>query len=280
MKTKRKTIVLRIILALFLLFVAYFGYGIVRSFYLESRGIQVAVRSTTGVTGTVRIAQLSDLHRAVYGPENQELVDLVASKSPDLIVATGDMIDVHTEAIEPTIDLFRRMVETAPVYYSLGNHEMDHEKLIELWVGLEAIGVHVVQNEIETAHVNGMDIQIAGIYYADQLYRLSQMDNIDILLSHFPHKLDDYAANGIPLTFSGHTHGGQFRLPFLDVALYAPNQGWFPQYTTGLYEQDGSYMIVSRGLGNSTFPFRVHNPPEVIIADVTFTNQIIRTDAK
>lgn len=263
-----------VILGILLLFVLYFGWGIIRSLYLESTLIQVALPSDQDRTQTVRIAQVSDLHLAIYGENNQELVDLVASKKPDIIVATGDMIDVRATSIDDTVSLFERLARIATTVYSLGNHEIDRPDLYELLVALEGVGVRIVQNSAVSAYVNGMELRIGGLYTAEYLYELDDDGQIDILLCHFPHKLDVFAAYHVPLTFCGHTHGGQFRLPFLDVALYAPGQGWFPQYTTGLYEKDGSYMIVSRGLGNSSFPFRVHNPPEVIIADITYTNMI------
>lgn len=274
MLQNRKRLIKTIVILVLAVFVVYFAWGIVRSLFLESTWLHVAVRSNTGITGTVRLAQVSDLHRAVYGKDNQELVDLVASKKPDIILSTGDMIDVRTESYDDTVSLFARLEEIAPVVFSIGNHEMDRPDLTALLFALHDVGVDIVHNSAVTLHINGIDLKIGGLYTAEYLHELDDDGSLDILLCHFPHKLDVFAAYGVPLTFCGHTHGGQFRLPFLDIALYAPNQGLFPQYTTGLYEQSGSYMIVSRGLGNSSFPFRVHNPPEVIIADVTFTNQI------
>lgn len=273
LSTRRKRI-RALILFIAAVLALYFVTGVIRSRYLESTQIQLALPSRNGATGTVRIAQVSDLHRAAYGLENQQLVDLVASKKPDIIVATGDMIDINTEDITPTIDLFQRLARIAPTIYSLGNHEIEREDLYDLLMGLTQAGVRVVHNNAVSVYINGQELRIAGLYTAEFLHELDDDGSVDILLCHFPHKLDVFAAYGVPLTFAGHTHGGQFRIPFFDIALYAPNQGWFPDYTTGLYEKEGSYMIVSRGLGNSTFPFRVHNPPEVIIADITYTNQI------
>lgn len=273
LKTRKRRII-AVVLLVFAAVVVYVGVGIVRSLFLESTLIQVVLPSRTNATGTVRLAQVSDLHRAVYGENNQELVDLVASKHPDIILSTGDMIDIRTEDIGPTVSLFERLAEIAPVVFSLGNHEIDRLDLYDLLVALEDVGVRTVHNSAVTVYAGGMQLRIGGLYTAEYLFELDDDGSIDILLCHFPHKLDVFAAYGVPLTFAGHTHGGQFRLPFLDIALYAPGQGLFPQYTTGLYEKNGSYMIVSRGLGNSSFPVRVHNPPEVIIADVTYTNHI------
>lgn len=252
-------------------FLVYFVSGMIRSLYLESSYIPLALPAKGEETGTIRIVQVSDLHRAEFGGNNQELVDLVASKNPDLIVATGDMIDRSTKSVDATVDLFNRFAQIAPVVYSLGNHEMDRGDLFELVYSLRDVGVYVVHNDAVTLQINGIDLNIGGLYRAEYLRELDDDRKIDILLCHFPNKLSVFAAYGVPLTFCGHTHGGQFRIPLLDIALYAPGEGLLPQYTTGLYEQDGSYMIVSRGLGNSSFPLRVHNPPEIVVADITYT---------
>jgi len=258
------------LLALCLIAAIYVVTGFIRSLYLES-SIQSLVFSGTGQSGIVRIVQLSDLHRAEFGEDNQDLIDLVASKKPDLIVTTGDMIDIRTQDISDCIDLYRRLCRIAPVYYSLGNHEIDRSDLRHLLSSLRSAGVHVLDQRTEDIYANGLSFRIGGCYRADGLPYLLEEGPVDILLCHFPQDLDWYAAYDIPLTFSGHTHGGQFRIPLADIALYAPGQGWFPEYTTGLYQQGSSAMIVSRGLGNSSFPFRVHNPPEIVVVDLLFT---------
>ncbi len=268
---KRKGLTILILLALLL--VAYTVVGAVRSLYLESTLIKVGLPARGDRTGTVRVVQVSDLHLAVFGEKNQELVDLVASKKPDIILATGDMIDKRAKSMDDTIDLFRRFLQIAPVVYSLGNHEVERDDVVQLMRSLEAVGVQVVNNNAVTVNVNGMALRIGGVYVAEHLYLLDSDGSLDILLCHFPEKIDVFAAYGVPLTFAGHTHGGQFRLPLLDIPLYAPGQGLFPTYTKGLYEEGGSSMIVSRGLGNSSFPFRVYNPPEIVVADITWTAQ-------
>jgi len=85
-----------------------------------------------------------------------------------------------------------------------------------------------------------------------------------ILLAHRPEYLELYAAQNIDIVFSGHAHGGQIRLPVIG-GLFAPGQGWNPKYTCGFYRQKETTLVVSRGLGNSEFPFRVFNRPEIVI---------------
>ena len=92
-------------------------------------------------------------------------------------------------------------------------------------------------------------------------------DGYTILLSHRPELFDTYVDSGVDLVFSGHAHGGQFRLPFVG-GLVAPNQGFFPQYDAGQFDEENTTMIVSRGVGNSIIPIRFNNRPEIVVAQL------------
>lgn len=89
-------------------------------------------------------------------------------------------------------------------------------------------------------------------------------DGYTILLSHRPELFTTYTASGVDLVFTGHAHGGQFRIPFVG-GLVAPNQGFFPEYDAGLYTAETTNMVVSRGVGNSIIPLRINNRPELIV---------------
>lgn len=92
-------------------------------------------------------------------------------------------------------------------------------------------------------------------------------DGFTLLLSHRPELFDVYVTCNADLVLSGHAHGGQFRLPFIG-GLAAPNQGLFPKYDAGLFSEGKTKMLVSRGIGNSIFPFRVNNRPEIILIEL------------
>ena len=91
-----------------------------------------------------------------------------------------------------------------------------------------------------------------------------EQDAYAILLSHRPELFQTYVSTGVDLVLTGHAHGGQFRIPFIG-GLIAPNQGLFPKYTSGLVQDKGTKMVISRGLGNSILPVRINNRPELVV---------------
>lgn len=239
-----------------------------------------------------RIAQVSDLHNAQFGPENQALLDLLRAEKPDLILLTGDLVDSRRTDLKVGIDFATRAAAIAPTYYVPGNHEArlsgaDNAALRE---GLEAGGVTVLENRLETLERDGARITLAGVYdpgfYRDSMGKdtalvtdsllsglgLEEQD-YTVLLSHRPELLDTYAAHPVDLVFAGHAHGGQVRLPGIG-GLAAPGQGLFPKYDAGLFPQSSTQMVVSRGLGNSIFPLRVNNRPELVVAELKASDAI------
>ena len=97
--------------------------------------------------------------------------------------------------------------------------------------------------------------------------KLSDYAGYRIILSHRPEHFKKYVAAGYDLVLSGHAHGGQFRLPVIG-GLYAPGQGILPEYDSGVYTDGRTDMVVSRGIGNSGFPIRFNNNPEVILLTI------------
>ena len=153
--------------------------------------------------------------------------------------------------------------------------------------GLEEIGVTVLQNARVELEREGQKLILLGVddpshYPEDPSYsdadilalRISALqqenDGYTVLLSHRPELFDTYVSRKIDLALTGHAHGGQFRIPFLG-GIAAPDQGLFPQYDAGIFQSDATTMIVSRGIGNSAFPFRVNNRPELVIVDLKKT---------
>ena len=227
------------------------------------------------------IAQISDLHNAEFGEENKDLLVLLSQIKPDVIVLTGDLIDSHQTDIEIALDFAGKAVQIAPVFYVSGNHEARVPEYEQLKTGLTDLGVTVLENQKGQITRDGESITLMGIqdhsfhtYYlfgdAESVSRqaITSLQNesggFTVLLSHRPELFELYVDTGVDLVFSGHAHGGQFRLPFVG-GLVAPNQGFFPKYDAGQFVEENTTMIVSRGVGNSIIPFRINNPPEIVV---------------
>jgi len=220
-----------------------------------------------------RIVQLSDLHSHSFGERQHRLAERVKQEKPDIIVYTGDLIDLRKGGASAGYELMEEMVKIAPVYFVTGNHEWhvfeEQEKR------LQAISVQVLRNEGTSLQRGGETIRLFGIDdpmmtgTEEALEKArppaGQPSLYTILLSHRPELFSLYEKAGMDLVFSGHAHGGQIRLPFVG-GLYAPGQGFLPDYTAGAYTRGSSTMIVSRGLGNSLAPQRIFNRPEMIVA--------------
>lgn len=230
------------------------------------------------------IAQVSDLHNAELGEENSKLLELLSEVEPHIIVLTGDLIDSRHTDIEIALDFAGKAAQIAPVYYVSGNHEARVPVYEELNMGLTEAGVTVLENQKVQITRNGESITLMGIqdpsFRTDYLFgdaesisrqAISELQNesedFTVLLSHRPELFELYVDTGVDLVFSGHAHGGQFRLPFIG-GLVAPNQGFFPKYDAGLFKKENTTMIVSRGLGNSIIPFQINNSPEIVVAEL------------
>ena len=218
------------------------------------------------------IVQVSDLHNTQFGPENSRLLGRIAEESPDLIVLTGDLIDSNRTDLAVALDFAQRAAALAPTYFVQGNH--DRKAYDELKTGLTAAGVTVLDNEAVTLERGGAVLPIIGLTdhsttpVDESLTALAgEFSGFPLLLSHRPEFFGHYAGAGAGLVLSGHAHGGQFRLPLIG-GLYAPGQGVFPTYDAGLHALGSTQMIVSRGLGNSSFPLRLNNRPELVVVEL------------
>ncbi len=230
-----------------------------------------------------RIAQVSDLHNAEFGEDNDNLLALLREAEPDIIVITGDLVDSRSTDIGIALRFVEDALQIAPCYYVTGNHEARIPEYKALKSGLASAGVVVLENQRMELSRNGETIALIGVddpsFQTDYLLgdsaavmsgalkELTENDAYTILLSHRPELFDVYAESGVDLVFSGHAHGGQFRLPFIGGVI-APNQGLFPEYDCGLYTQGATTMVVSRGIGNSIIPIRFNNRPEIIVVEL------------
>ena len=282
MKTKKKFIVLATIVAILILLIIWIAYG---NTDLEIYKYNVKSEDIPSEFDNFRIVQISDLHNAEFGENNEKLLLMLKQADADIIVITGDLIDSRNTKIDVAISCAQKAVNIAPVYYINGNHEArvpdEYEKLKQ---GLKDAGVTILENSSADITIGDEAITLIGIN--DPTFRMELVDdtmeqniahqlasvvpdneNYKVLLAHRPEYFDVYAGK-VDLVLSGHAHGGQFIIPFVG-GFVAPGQGLFPEYYSGSYIKENTEMIVSRGIGNSIIPFRVNNKPELIVAELT-----------
>lgn len=221
-----------------------------------------------------RIVQISDLHNAKFGKNNQKLVDRIRECAPDMIVLTGDLVDSNHTNVDRAVQFVNEIVKICPVYYVTGNHEywLDTSEYENLMDGVASAGVIILDNQVVEISRWDAKFRLVGLddkSLADGTLEalLSDEKELTVVLAHEPQYFARYAGTGVDLVLSGHAHGGQFRLPFVG-GIVAPDQGFLPEYTAGEYYMNGTEMIVSRGLGNSVIPVRLFNYPEIVCVEL------------
>lgn len=231
------------------------------------------------LTAEVRLAVVTDFHSS---DNPDDVVAMVTSCAPDAVLMVGDMFDDDTanRPTERTLSLMRQLSAQYPCYYVSGNHEAWTGEMDALYQQTEEAGVKVLRMSSGVLTVRGQRIALCGIPdpyemvfsgapdTEEQLRQaLEDVDSADftVLLAHRPELLTKYAQFPLDLVVSGHAHGGQVRIPGVLNGLYAPNQGWFPKLAGGAYTQDGTTLIVSRGLAVRTRLPRIFNRPEVVL---------------
>ena len=260
--SRRSKIILAALLALAILF-CFIGNEL-----LVTRSYEISDEKIPESFDGFRIVQLTDYHtkHTFLG----HLCDKVRAESPDIIVVTGDIIDSSRTDIEQALEFADGLTEIAPVYYVTGNHELhlSDKEYSELLGGLRERGVICLCNESVTLEAGGDEITLIGLDGSgtEELSRLSAEANnsFRVVLSHYPENVEQYRTSGAELILTGHAHGGQIRIPFTDIGFFSPGEGFFPEYTRGLYELGDTRMLVSAGVGNSSAPVRIFDPPEIV----------------
>lgn len=274
--------------------------GILAFLYVEANSLQIT--EYTIISPKIpeefegfRILQLSDLHSKEFGRDNIRLIEQIKAQNPDIIVATGDMLNSGNDNGQVFYNLAKELVKEFKLYYIKGNHEQIAEfKAEEAGSGcfgsymdeLRNLGVIILDNDKAELKKGDASINLYGLETSLLLYRGRYSSNYNgeksidvpgiekklggcerkkynILLTHNPAYFQIYSQWGADLVLSGHIHGGIVRLPFLG-GLLSPDATFFPKYDAGEFELGDSKMIVSRGLGNSTLKLRVFNRPEIV----------------
>ena len=235
------------------------------------------------IDGRIKIAQLSDLHSKPF----KKVPDILTEIKPDLILITGDYINDRQRNKEKMFAFGKELLGIAPVIYITGNHERRLSNFDNLMEELKGLGFTVLLNDIKELNINGNSLIILGLdenqadfddykarkngtfIYKDMKPYFNELDNYNgykIVLSHYPENFKavsemNYSQYDFDLQLSGHAHGGQFILPLFGP-VFSPGQGVRPKYARGSFGERPR-LIVSRGLGNAEFPFRLFNHPEI-----------------
>lgn len=215
----------------------------------------------------LRIALLTDVHHSesVAADFVRRAVDLTQQARPDLILLGGDYVTfADRRFMQPAAESLKGLSATHGVFAVLGNHDDDRD----MAAALKRTGVEVLRDERTTFTVRGERVDLIGLRFwsrrRDILEQLvADRSGFPVLLAHDPRRLADASSLGIPLVLSGHTHGGQVRLPGL-AALIARK---FP-VLSGLAFQGPTTLFVSRGVGTVYVPIRVNCPPEVSLLEL------------
>jgi len=231
------------------------------------------------IDSKIKAVFIADLHSCYYGKGQKELLDCINKHVPDIVLFGGDIADDKTPHENWMITL-EALSKSYPCYFVSGNHEYWSSDIEFIKQTISKYGIYVLEGECRTIEINSQKINICGIddfetggeEYARQLKNTMtgrDLSLYSILLAHRPEHIDQYLNYDFDLVLSGHSHGGQWRIPFILNGLYAPNQGFFPKYAGGKYEHGSTTHIVSRGLSkNSTRIPRIFNPPELVIVEL------------
>ena len=243
--------------------------------------------SSNKINNDVNMVILSDLHENNFGENNKELINSIKKQNPDVILVVGDMINKDSDNTKIVTSLMKQLNKIAPVFYSLGNTEYDNIEVFNSNIikELEKVSAIVLDKEYRDIKIKNTSLRIGGMYdyafYLDEkgdtynfLCDFQNTDSYKIMMAHRPDSFIFGNASKIwdvDLVVSGHTHGGQVRVPFKG-GLYVGDQGWFPKYDKGLFDLNNIKILITSGLGSGKQKVpRFNNPPEVV--DLRLSNK-------
>lgn len=254
----------------------------------------------------LRIVMLSDLHSHRFGAHQERLGEAIQGMAPDLILVAGDWVRINYEDIDARAvrDAARVLGAIAPVYSSLGNHEIHAFGRTKMIRDLKELGVTFLENETQMLDFHGRTVALTGLttrygYYFGRnrerrrkeirgmlkelktammtgageaegslvppLKQDGTDDVVRIVIAHRPELFRMYVKAHMDLVLTGHAHGGLLRLG-KNLRLLAPDQGFFPRYVRGVFTKERTSMVISEGLGGP----RLGIHPEIVVINLKY----------
>lgn len=281
---KLSILILLIIIIVLVVFLVYIYFDNKK---IELTFLNIKNKKIPKVFDGFTILQLSDLHSSEFGNNNEKLINYINKANPDIIVMTGDMISRTDKNGDIVLSLVKELNYKYPIYYILGNHELDVLDDEEEWINdylnkLDEMNVNILrdnyivyQKENETINIYGFEIPKDNYVRFKKYTKIpleipKEISNIkenefNILLAHNPAYFEKYANIGYDLIFSGHVHGGSIRVPFFG-GLLSSDVTIFPKYDAGMYKIKDSTLVVSRGFGG----LRIFNRPNIVVVKLEY----------
>ena len=312
-KSKKTLKVILLLLLSFVLVTVAVGIAVIGINYVTNRDFKESFFNVSSlkVNNKIRVIQISDLHSCTYGDQNSKIIDRVTKLDPDITIYTGDCVDSKATNTDDIVNLCGKLSKVAPSYYIYGNNEIEKfygevftqealdskfgfndsnrqpEKLLEIpdefAEKLEAAGVKVLKNQMDTITVGTTTVDVYGVLTSNpsafwsysgesfENYINTNPSHFKITAIHEPLVFEEFTADTWgDVMLAGHTHGGIAKIPIIGPA-YTPEGGFLPEgsgcFVYGRYNVQGRPLIVSSGLENSNL-LRINNPPELVIVDI------------
>ncbi len=253
---------------------------LVRSnYYIQTENIVYKSENVPKGFDGAKIVQVSDYHNH-GGSYDGRLIERIREQQPDYIFLTGDIADALRTDIDSAESFLEKVSKIADCYLVWGNHDYNitDGQREEMAQCCEENGITVLENEFTVIERGGDKMLLVGTvsgmdsgFVGDMLEDYPEEKLFTVWLHHYPEDFYDIAETSeaagsrADLLFTGHAHGGLIRLPYILNGLYALGQGFFPEYTSGVYEHGSTRMIVSRGVGNSGYTKRFLDPFHLVV---------------
>lgn len=281
-------------------YTVFMGFFLYNNYHIVTTEYEYPSFSVPKEMDGYTIVQISDLHNQLFGIDDSSIFKKIEDCGPDIIVVTGDVVDLSHTNFGLAEMFFKGAVDIAPVYYISGNHEKwlsekksaRYEEFIQ---NIKGYGVNCIDDEtIEIGDVKlvgvsewslGNRINISpdstsgdatpgnsiiasetndsGDISNDSNSNNTTSKKLIIMLAHEPQYVSSYEEAGADLVLVGHNHGGQIVIPGKG-GLVSADFEFFPELCEGEHRFGDTTMIISRGLGNSLFPVRINNYPEIV----------------